>query len=70
MDIVYLQDFPAGPVTNIPRSQSRVPKFDPWSGNKTPQATVKSAYATTKDPTCLNEGWRSRVSPLRSSAAK
>ena len=28
-----LRDFPGGPVVNIPQSQCRGPRFDPWSGN-------------------------------------
>ena len=43
-------DFPGGPGVRTSSSQSRGPKFDPWSGNWIPHATTKNLHATTKDP--------------------
>ena len=36
------RDFPDGPVTRTPHSQSRGPRFDPWPGNEMPHATIKT----------------------------
>ena len=30
---IMLSGFPGGPVTKIPPSQCRAPRFNPWSGN-------------------------------------
>ena len=43
------RDLPGGgSVAKTLFSQCRGPEFNPWSGNKVPQATTKSSYATTK----------------------
>ena len=49
------KDFPGGPVGKTLCSQSRGPRFHPWSGKQIPHATTKSSHATTKDPACLSE---------------
>ena len=43
----YQRDFPGGPVAKTACSQSREPRFDPWSGNRI-------SYAATEDPACCN----------------
>ena len=57
------RDFPGGPVAKTPRSQSRGPGLNPWSGNWFPRAA-------TKDPTCRNEDSGSLNPQLRPDIAK
>ena len=47
----YCWDFPGSAVAKTLCSEYRGPRFDPWSGNKIPNATTKSLHALTKDPT-------------------
>ena len=44
------RDFSGSPMAKIPCSQCRGLEFDPWSGNKIPQAVMKCSDAATKDP--------------------
>ena len=48
-------DFSGSPMAKIPCSQCRGLEFDPWSGNKIPQAMTKSSDAATKDPVSCSE---------------
>ena len=39
------RDFPGGPVAETPCSHCRVPRSDPWSGNKIPHTATKPGAA-------------------------
>ena len=67
---VQMVEFPSGPVAKSLRSQCRGPWFNPCSGNEIPHPATKSLHATTKDPACHSENWRSWVLQLRPGTAK
>ena len=52
-----LQDFPGDPVAKTSRSQRRRPRFDLWSGNQIPHATVKTEDAIC----CATKTWHSQI---------
>ena len=61
-------DFPGAPVAKTPCPQFRGPRFNTWSGSRTPQAATKSSQTTTEVPAYRKEDLRSSVPPLRPGA--
>ena len=53
-------DFPGGPMDETPCSQSRGPRFDPWSGNWIPHASTKILHSTTKKVSHVPQ-WRLKI---------
>ena len=49
------RNFPSGPVTRAPHSRCRGPEFNPWLGNKIPQATAKDSTCCSWDPAQPNK---------------
>ena len=52
---IMLRGFPGGPVTKIPPSHCRGPRFNPWSGNDDP--VCKTGKETQM---CITDFWTQR----------